>query len=222
MTFVRLLLRQLADRNDKKHMSMLFSLIIIIFSAIVHEYMHGWMADKLGDPTAKDAGRLTLNPIPHIDFFGSILLPFLLIFSGSRFIFGWAKPVPFNPYNLHDQKYGPAKVALAGPLSNFAVALFFGLLLRFFGTAIISFNLITFELFSIIVFINLLLAIFNLVPIPPLDGSKVITPFLPYSWQARMMNLERYGLILVLLFVFFGFSLIMPIIDLLFRIIVGA
>lgn len=199
----------------------IFSLIVILFSAVIHEYMHGWMADKLGDPTAREAGRLTLNPIRHIDYFGSIILPLILVISGFNFILGWAKPVPFNPYNLRDQKYGSMKVALAGPLSNFIVALIFGLLLRFFGTTIISINLVAFQLFSIIVGINLLLAIFNLLPVPPLDGSKVIAPFLPYSWQSKLQDLEQYGLILVLLFVFFGFSLIIPIINLLFRIIVG-
>src|SRR3989339_101191 len=100
-------------------MTEIFSIVILIFSAIIHEYMHGWMADRLGDPTAKNAGRLTLNPIHHIDFFGSILLPFILVVSKAGFVFGWAKPVPFNPYNLRDAKYGGAKVAIAGPMGNF-------------------------------------------------------------------------------------------------------
>lgn len=144
--------------------------------------MHGWMADRLGDPTAKKAGRLTLNPIPHIDIFGSILLPFLLIASGAGFVFGWAKPVPYNPYNLRDAKYGPAKVAAAGPLGNFITALFFGFILRFFPIA--SPELI--GLLQIIVFINLLLMIFNLVPIPPLDGSKVLAPFCRAAYSLNL------------------------------------
>jgi Zn-dependent protease len=198
----------------------IFQIIVLIFSAIIHEYMHGWMADRLGDPTAKNEGRLTLNPIPHIDLFGSILLPFVLIASGASFVFGWAKPVPFNPNNLNDPKYGGAKVAFAGPMANFIVAIFFGIILRFAGPLELSINLINFMV--IIIYINLLLGVFNLIPIPPLDGSKVILPFLPLAWQYRILELEKYGMILVILFVVLGFSLIMPIISFLFRIIVGA
>jgi len=199
-------------------MSMIFSLIIILFSAIIHEYMHGWMADRLGDPTARDAGRLTLNPVAHIDLWGSILMPALIyIGTGGGLIFGYAKPVPFNPYNLRDQKYGVAKVAIAGPLANLITALFFGLFLRFMP----GLNMVMFSLLAAIVQINLVLMIFNLLPIPPLDGSKVILPFLSYDWQMKLLRFEQYGFILVLFFVFFGFSLIIPVIDFLFRLIVG-
>ena len=115
-----------------KIMNMLIALIIILFSAIIHEYMHGWMADQEGDPTARDAGRLTLNPVAHIDIWGSIIMPALIfIGTGGGLIFGYAKPVPFNPYNLRDQKYGIAKVAIAGPLANLITAVFFGFILRF-------------------------------------------------------------------------------------------
>ena len=195
----------------------IFQIIVLVFSAIIHEYMHGWMAFQLGDTTAKDLGRLTLNPIPHIDPFGSILVPAVLILSGAGFAFGWAKPVPFNPYNLRDKKYGVAKVAVAGPLGNFITALFFGLILRFFPIA--SLELVM--LLQIIVFINLLLMVFNLLPIPPLDGSKAIAPFLPPDWQTRFASMERYGMFIVLLFVMFGFHLILPVIYFLFRLIVG-
>jgi len=199
-------------------MDIIFSLIIILFSVIIHEYMHGWMADRLGDSTARDAGRLTLNPVAHIDLWGSILMPVLIfVGTGGGLIFGYAKPVPFNPYNLKDQKYGSAKVAIAGPLANLATALFFGLFLRF----VPGLSLILVSFLATIVQINLILMIFNLLPIPPLDGSKVILPFLPYDWQMKLLQLERYGFMLVLLFVFFGFSLIIPIIDFLFRLIVG-
>jgi len=183
--------------------------------------MHGWMANYLGDPTAKDAGRLTINPIPHIDIWGSIILPFMFVITKMPFMFGYAKPVPFNPYNLRDQKYGSAKVAFAGPLSNFAIALFFGLLLRFFSGYLISFNLILIDLFQIIVYLNIFLMVLNLLPIPPLDGSKVLLPFLPYEWQIKLLKWEQFGFAFVLLFVFFGFSLIMPIINFLFKLIVG-
>jgi len=195
----------------------IFQIIVLVFSAIIHEYMHGWMADRLGDPTAKNLGRLTLNPIPHIDLFGSILLPALLVFSGSGFVFGWAKPVPYNPYNLRDQKYGGAKVAIAGPLGNLITAIFFGLILRFFPIQ----NVMLATLFAIIVQINLVLMIFNLIPIPPLDGSKVIFPFLPHSWQIKFAEIEKYGMYIVLLFVMFGFFMIVPIINFLFKLIVG-
>lgn len=199
-------------------MSMLFPLVIILFSAIIHEYMHGWMADRLGDPTARDQGRLTLNPIAHIDLWGSILMPALIfIGTGGGLIFGYAKPVPFNPYNLKDQKYGVAKVAMAGPLANLITALFFGLFLRF----VPDLNLVLISFLAAIVQINLVLLIFNLLPIPPLDGAKVLLPFLPYDLQMKFLEWERFGFALVLLFVFFGFSLIIPVINFLFRLIVG-
>jgi len=134
---------------------MIFSIVVLIFSAIIHEYMHGWMADRLGDPTARYSGRLTLNPLAHLDPFGSVLLPLLMVISHIGFVFGWAKPVPFNPYNLKDQKYGTAKVAIAGPAANLITAIFFGLLLRFIGPSI-GINSIYATLLQTIVFINLL------------------------------------------------------------------
>lgn len=199
-------------------MDMIFSLIIILFSAIIHEYMHGWMADRLGDSTARDQGRLTLNPLAHIDAWGSILMPALIfIGTGGGLMFGYAKPVPFNPYNLRNQKYDVAKVALAGPLANLITALFFGLILRLVPVL----NVVTASFLAAIVQINLVLLIFNLLPIPPLDGSKVLLPFLPYDWQMKFLHWERFGFALVLLFVFFGFNLIIPIINFLFRLIIG-
>jgi len=197
-------------------MAIIFALTIVLFSVVIHEYLHGWMADRLGDPTARDAGRLTLNPLAHLDLWGSILLPFL-IFLGTGFVFGYAKPVPFNPYNLRDQKYGVAKVAIAGPSANLITALFFGLILRFTP----GLNPVMVSFLAAIVQINLVLLIVNLLPIPPLDGSKIILPFLSYDWQMKFLAGERYGFILVLLFVFFGFSLIIPVINFLFRLIVG-
>ncbi|PLX27539.1 site-2 protease family protein [Candidatus Parcubacteria bacterium] len=195
----------------------IFQVIVLIFSAIIHEYMHGWMADRLGDTTAKDLGRLTLNPIPHIYPIGSILLPFILITTGAPFVFGWAKPVPFNPYNLRDKKYGGAKVAVAGPMANLAVAIIIGLLIRFVPFA----NTDMVYMMQIIVFVNLLLMVFNLVPIPPLDGSKVIMPFLPISIQEKLLIFEQYGMFLVFIFIAVGFRLILPIIYILFSLITG-
>lgn len=195
----------------------IFLVIVLIFSAVIHEYMHGWMADRLGDPTAKNAGRLTLNPIKHLDWFGSVLLPAVMIISHLPFVFGWAKPVPYNPYNLRDQKWGGAKVALAGPIGNFIVAILFGLVFRFMPFISLTFN----GLISKIIEINLVLMVFNLVPIPPLDGSKVLAPFLTPAWQAKYLSLERFGFVFVILFVMLGFDIIMPIIDFLFKVIAG-
>ena len=195
---------------------LLFFFIIIIPSAIIHEYAHGWMADQLGDPTARHAGRLTLNPMAHIDLFGTILLPvMLLFFSGGSFIFAYAKPVPYNPYNLSNQKRDPGLVALAGPASNLIIAFIFAMLIRILPITEFTFIL------SIIVYANVLLAVFNLVPIPPLDGSKVLFSILPDSaWQVREF-LERYGFVLLLFFVFFLFRLITPIINFIYQLFVG-
>jgi Zn-dependent protease len=197
--------------------SIVFEIIVLIFSAIIHEYMHGWMAYRLGDSTAKDAGRLTLNPLAHLEWFGSLFLPLVMVISQMPFVFGWAKPVPYNPYNLRDYKYGDAKVALAGPLANFIVALFFGLFLRFFPV----FNLTFSGFLAIIVYINLILMVFNLVPIPPLDGSKILATFLPADLRARYLGIERAGFIFIILFVMLAGGLIMPIVNFLFKIIVG-
>jgi Zn-dependent protease len=200
-----------------------FQLIVLIFSAIIHEYMHGWMADQLGDPTARLAGRLTLNPIPHLDIFGSFLLPLVLLLSNAGFLFGYAKPVPYNPFNLKDKVFGSAKVALAGPLANIVTAIFFGLLIRlaFLSPQVVAAYPNVIKLLVVVVIINLLLAVFNLLPIPPLDGSKVIAPFLPYGWQMRFAAMDQYGMIIVFLFVMFGFGLLIPVIFWLFQLITG-
>jgi len=198
-------------------MMIIFQIVVLVFSAIIHEYMHGFMAQQLGDNTAKDAGRLTLNPLAHLDWFGSLLLPLIMVISNVGFVFGWAKPVPYNPNNLRDKKYGDAKVALAGPLGNLVIAIFFGLCLRFLP----FYNLTFSGLLSIIVYINLALMIFNLVPIPPLDGSKILAAFLPYEMKQRYLGSERTGMILIILFVMLAGGLLMPVIDLLYRLIVG-
>jgi len=199
----------------------IFSFIVLIFSIVIHEVSHGWMANYLGDPTAKYMGRLTLNPIPHIDLMGSIIIPSILLISNVGFIIGWAKPVPYNPYNLRDKKNGEMLVALAGPVSNLLLALIFGIIIRillFQGIGIDS-SIISF--FSIVVFYNILLAIFNLVPIPPLDGSKILFHFLPYSSHNIREVLEKNGMLFLLLFIFFGFRLILPIMFFLFSLFTG-
>ncbi|MAF20877.1 MAG: site-2 protease family protein [Parcubacteria group bacterium] len=201
---------------------LIFQLAILLMSVVIHEFAHGWMAFRLGDSTAKDYGRLTLNPIKHLDFWGSFVIPLMIyVFSGGSAIFGWAKPVPFNPYNLRDQKYGVAKVAVAGPSANLLVALVFGLALRLTPVGfLISSGLA--QIFSLIVFLNILLAIFNLVPLPPLDGSKVLFAFLSSKYDRVRVLLEQYGMFFLLMFIFFAFGLIMPLVSLIFRLITGA
>ena len=205
-------------------MDYLFLIIILIFSIVIHEVSHGAMANHLGDPTAKNAGRLTLNPIKHLDPIGSIILPGVLILMsmvthGGGFIFGWAKPVPINPFNFRDQKYGEAKVALAGPGANLALALIFGLFLRF--SPAVSTLPGLYLMFSYIVYINLLLAIFNLLPIPPLDGSHILFTFLPYSMQNLKVFLSQYGMFILLFIIFFFFQWLIYIINWIFTLIVG-
>ena len=200
----------------------IYALLVLLFSAILHEISHGFFAKLQGDNTAEVAGRLTLNPLPHLDPFGSIILPLLLalpaLFGAPVIIIGWAKPVPFNLANLRNKKWGPALMALAGPSANVLLAVLFGLLIRFFD---LSFLPSLGFFIAIIVWINLLLAVFNLVPIPLLDGSKILFSVLPVSWRDFEFQLERYGFFLILLFVFFGFGLVLPLIFWLFGFITG-
>lgn len=199
-------------------MDFIFIIIILIMSVVIHEVSHGYAALALGDPTAKYQGRLTLNPISHLDPVGSFLVPLLGYFLGG-FIIGWAKPVPFNPYNLRNQKWGEAMVAVAGPLSNIALAAIFGLVIRFAtGSGILNQSFL--NLAGFVVLINITLAVFNLIPIPPLDGSKILFAFLPYKWQSIRQSFERYGLILVFVFIFFLWPVVSPIINYLFNFLV--
>lgn len=198
----------------------IFGIAALIMSVVAHEVSHGQMALFLGDGTAKWSGRLTLNPINHMDLFGSILLPILTFLSGG-FIIGWAKPVPYNPYNLRSQKWGPALVALAGPGANIIIALIFGILIRSAGIFPSSFYPAIINTSSLIVLINITLAIFNLVPIPPLDGSKILFSILPYKWRDAQFFLEKYGFIILIFFILFLFNLLSPIIKILFKIITG-
>lgn len=195
----------------------IFAIAILLMSIVVHEVSHGYMAEYLGDPTARYAGRLTLNPVNHLDPIGSLLVPLMTYFLGG-FIFGWARPVPFNPYNLRDQKYGPGFVGLAGPASNILLALIFGLLIRFSDGFLPSAFL---QIAGFIVFINLILALFNLIPIPPLDGSKILFSVLPLRYQHIQYFLESYGLIFIFLFIIVFWQMLLPAVFLLFRILTG-
>src|SRR3989344_6763668 len=198
-----------------------FQLVVLIFSVMVHEVSHGLAAHRLGDDTAKKMGRLNLNPLNHLDPFGSIFLPLFLALMNSPILIGWAKPVPYNPDNLKNPKRGAALIGIAGPLSNMLLAVIFGILTRLIApfAGELAYPLAMF--FNSVVFINILLAIFNLVPIPPLDGSKLLFAVLPYKYRGVQNFLEQYGMVILLFFIFFGFGLITPIIRGIYYLLVG-
>jgi len=196
----------------------IFYIIVILYSVTIHEVSHGLMANSLGDPTAKNLGRLSLNPVKHLDLFGSILLPFFL-FLTTGFAFGYAKPVPYNPSNLNDRRFGPVKVAMAGPASNFILALLFGLTLRFMPD-VFSSSLVP-ELFSRIVILNLVLGVFNMFPIPPLDGHWLLMAFLPSSLDSVKVYIYRNSFILFPIFLIIFMVFVSPVIYWLFRLITG-
>jgi len=218
----------------------IFIVAILILSVVIHEVSHGYIAYLLGDPTAKRAGRLSMNPFKHLDLTGSFIVPLmLLVLSRFSFVFGWAKPVPYNPYNLKNQKWGPGLVAVSGPLSNFLIAGAFGLVALFLpldptvkmeigsaawkGVAIFGtgYAPALFYFSSMVVRINVFLGIFNLIPIPPLDGSKVLFSFLPYKWTNAQIFLEKYGFFILLFFLFSFSSVLLPVVFFLFRLFLG-
>jgi len=197
----------------------IFTLVVLFFSIVIHEIAHGSVALHLGDPTAKNAGRLSLNPLKHIDPVGTILLPLLLLFAtqGQGPIIGWAKPVPVNPFNFRDQKWGALKVSIAGPLTNFLMALIFGLIIRF-----VSLPEPALILFGIIVLYNFAWGIFNLIPIPPFDGSHILFTFLGERFLKLKIFLSQYGLFILIFFIFFGgLKFVFTVAYLLFYLIVG-
>ena len=194
----------------------------LVVAVIFHEYSHGRIAEVLGDPTARRMGRLTLNPLPHIDLFGSIILPILLIFSGSPIVFGWAKPVPINPSYFKNPRQGMMYVGASGPASNLLMAVAAGALHR---TGLLQPVPLLGNFLLQLVFINIVLAIFNLIPIPPLDGSRVAAALIPPHMQRTYATLERYGiLILFVVLIFFNrlfWAIIGPIISFLVGVILG-
>ncbi len=182
----------------------IITLTILILSIVLHEVAHGYAANWLGDPTARLAGRLSTNPLSHIDPMGSVIIPAMLYMSGAQFLFGYAKPVPYNPYNLRNQKWGEAIVAAAGPLTNLMLAFIFAGIIAL--SNVIQFTPEFVEMAGYVVFINVLLALFNAIPFPPLDGSKIIVPFLPfglaYKYKIFTQKVESLGIMGVFLTVF--------------------
>ena len=189
---------------EYKAMFEIITLVILILSIVIHEVSHGYAANWLGDPTARLAGRLSPNPLLHIDPIGSVIFPAVLFLTHAPFLFGWAKPVPYNPYNLRNQRWGEAFVAAAGPLSNLLIAIIFAVLIRMSQSIGLTEQMV--EMFGYVVLINVLLALFNAIPIPPLDGSKIIVPFLPsglaQKYRALTTYVENLGFIALLLCLF--------------------
>lgn len=197
----------------------IFSILILVMSVTIHEFAHGIAALWQGDPTAKLAGRLTINPIKHLDLVGSFIIPLICVLLPGGLVLGWAKPVPVNPYNFRNRRFGEAIVAFAGPLSNIIIALILGLFLRFQAENLTQ-NMI--QLLVVAVLTNIVLAVFNLVPLPPLDGSKILYSIFPDSMGRFIQIIEKYGLIVTFIFIFAFIQVLDPVIRLIFNLIVGA
>ncbi len=182
----------------------IFVIAALMLSIVIHELAHGHAANALGDPTARLAGRLSPNPLRHIDPLGSVIIPGILYLTHAGILFGWAKPVPYNPYNLRNQKWGEALVAVAGPAVNILIAVVFAVLIRLADPLGLSLSFLS--LAAYIVYINLLLAFFNMIPLPPLDGSKILAAFLPYklnrSYQEFLYKVQRLGVLATFLVIF--------------------
>jgi Zn-dependent protease len=197
----------------------ILSIVILIMSVVLHELAHGYMADWLGDSTARRQGRLTINPLQHLDPVGSVIVP--LVTSLMGFTFGWAKPVEYNPHNLKNRRSGELLIALAGPASNLLIALIFGMVIRFAVSMHSIASLAFIELSAYIVTINIVLALFNLIPLPPLDGSKILFAILPHRYNHVRAMLEMYAPIFVLLVVFFLWQIVSPVVPIVFKLFTG-
>jgi len=199
-------------------MSTLFFLLVLIFSVVVHEVAHGLAALSLGDPTAKYAGRLTLNPLKHIDIMGSIVVPLICALLPGNLMFGWAKPVPVNPYNLKYGKWGHAIVSVAGPFSNIVLALISGLTLRFAAADIPE---ATGVFLLTICITNIVLALYNMLPISPLDGSHIFFAFVPERYQYIKRAMESQGFLFAIIFALVLWQYFTPIINWVLTLIIG-
>jgi Zn-dependent protease len=199
--------------------AILIAILIFLPAVTIHEFAHGWMADKLGDSTARDSGRLTLNPLAHIDPLGTVILPAMLILTGSRLIFGWAKPVPVNFANLRNPRRDMVWVGLAGPAANILLAIGVALIIR---SGLVSPGLL--NLLLMIILINLILAVFNLIPIPPLDGSRVLAGFLSPKQFYAYSKIEPYGFFIIIAFLWMGLvgKVLQPIVYFLLKVLIGA
>lgn len=191
-------------------MLIIYKIISFLFAITVHEAAHGLAAYKLGDPTAKLDKRISLNPVRHIDLYGTVLVPLFLIFIGSPFIFGWAKPVIFDPYNLKNPRRDSAIISLAGPLTNIISAIIISVIFRFLFDPFSSIAFI-YPLFQYLILINLVLGIFNLIPVHPLDGGKILVGFLPRENALEVDRfLKRYGLLILIFMIFPSFKGVSP------------
>lgn len=198
----------------------IISITVFIIAIVVHELAHGYVAFRLGDNTAKDAGRLTLNPIAHADMVGTVLLPILLVATKSPVVFGWAKPVPVNPANFKNPRRDMLFTSIAGPVSNFLLALVFAILLR---TNLFPPESIVWVFLLYGVLISLVLGVFNLIPIPPLDGSNVLASILPRDLAVKYMSIQPYSFILLIGLLYMGLfkNLIFPVVTFLMKILLG-
>jgi Zn-dependent protease len=197
-------------------MTSIIYVIILIGSVVLHELAHAWTAYKLGDPTAWLEGRITFNPLAHLDMFGSVILPLLLVLTGSPFIIGWAKPVPFNPHNFSNPKWGAALVAVMGPVTNILIALVAAGILLVVPVS----SLILTAILQVVIITNIALAVFNMVPIPPLDGHHILFALIPDRYASIKYQLQKYSMGLVIVFVIFGWKFIEPLVSWLFELLV--
>jgi Zn-dependent protease len=197
-------------------MDLFAKLLALLLGLVLHEFAHALMGHYLGDTTAKDQGRLTLNPMAHIDPFATLALPLLLIWIGSPVVFAAAKPVPFNPWALQGGKWGAALVASAGPVTNLLIAMFFALFYRF-----LPFSPLSATFFGAIIVTNVGLCVFNLIPFPPLDGSRLLYAVAPEGVRDIMDRIEKMGFVAILLFMFVGFQFLAPVMSKIIFAIVG-
>ncbi len=196
--------------------TVIITIAILIMSVVLHELSHGYVAELLGDPTPRLQGRLTINPLKHLELFGSVIVPIITSIAG--FTFGWAKPIEWNPYNIKNRRVGELLISIAGPLANIFIAIIFGLVIKY-GVGSLSVGFIAISTY--IVMINITLAVFNLIPIPPLDGSKILFSLLPPHLSHIREFSERHAIFLVLILIFFLWRFVEPIIPFIFKIITG-